>query len=192
MAYNLLNCFPYVLQGDCTYKTNVYGLALLQILGFTSTGKNFTVAYALLQHERIENYSWALRQLRGLFQGGKLPGIMYTDRDLAFIRAVELILPETSHHLCRRHIEVNVRARALAASTNAEFANGYMRRFNFAISAPTHDEWTRRWRRVENRYSPYPDLLEYTLSTWIRPYPTKILSMHTDFRLHFGTHTTNR
>ena len=70
---------------------------------------------------------------------------MYTDRDLAFINAVERVFPESSHHLCRRHIEVAVRKQGLSYTGDKEFAKSFMRRFNVAISAPTEEEWTNHW-----------------------------------------------
>ncbi|GAA0175677.1 hypothetical protein LIER_28804 [Lithospermum erythrorhizon] len=130
------NSFPYVIQGDCTHNTNCYGLAFLQVLGFTYTGKNFTIAYAFLQHELEDNYTWTLQHVRSLFQKDKLPLIIYIDRDRAFLRAMKHVFPGSAHHFYRRHIEVNFRKHALKITGSKKFSEGYMRRFNEAISAP--------------------------------------------------------
>ncbi|GAA0145111.1 hypothetical protein LIER_05375 [Lithospermum erythrorhizon] len=97
----MLHSFPYVIQGDCTYKTSCYGLALLQIVGFNCKGKNFTVAYAFLQNEIENNYTWALNHLSNLFQENKLSIVIYIDRDYAFMLVVKKAFPESKHHLCQ-------------------------------------------------------------------------------------------
>ncbi|GAA0143173.1 hypothetical protein LIER_42754 [Lithospermum erythrorhizon] len=125
----MLNLFSYVIQGDCTYKTNFYRLALLQVASFTCTGKNFTIAYAFLENEKEDNYLSALNQLHNLFQANSLPIVIYADRDYDFMNAVEKVFPESKHHLCRRHIEVN-----------------------YAISTLNVAAWMNRCQEIEDEY----------------------------------------
>lgn len=164
----------------------------MQVVGFTPTGKNFTIAYVFLEHERTENFVWALQQVRYLFTPPAEPIVIITDADRALIKAVPQVFPDSAHHLCRRHIEMNVRKRGLDYTRSDKFADAFMRSFNEAISAPNRDEWEVRWRVMRERYSKYPVLLKYLSDTWIEPYSHMVLSMYTDQVLHFGTHTTNR
>lgn len=181
-----------LVTGDCTYNTNCYGLYFLQFVGFTSTGHNFTIAYAFLKYQSADDYKWALENLHSLFTPPQLPKVFVTDRELGFISAIRTVFPDTAHFLCRRHIEVNVRKHGLSHTGSEDFAESFMRSFNYAISAPTSGEWHERWQHLCDRFRTYPVLLDYLRETWINPYSQNILSMHTDVLPHFGTHTTNR
>ncbi|KAI5677821.1 hypothetical protein M9H77_08771 [Catharanthus roseus] len=46
----MIRTWPYVLIMDTTYKTNKYNMPLLEAVGMTPTGKNFTVATAFIRH----------------------------------------------------------------------------------------------------------------------------------------------
>ncbi|KAI5678240.1 hypothetical protein M9H77_09190 [Catharanthus roseus] len=47
----MLRTWPYVLIMDTTYKTNKYNMPLLECVGMTPTGKNFTVATTFMCNE---------------------------------------------------------------------------------------------------------------------------------------------
>ncbi|KAI5662820.1 hypothetical protein M9H77_22143 [Catharanthus roseus] len=47
----MIRTWPYVLIMDTTYKTNKYNMPLLEAVGMTSTGKNFTVATTFMCNE---------------------------------------------------------------------------------------------------------------------------------------------
>lgn len=50
----LLHAFSLVLLMDCTYKTNIYNLPLLEMVGVTSTGITFLIRFAYMEFERKE------------------------------------------------------------------------------------------------------------------------------------------
>ncbi|KAJ1391958.1 MULE transposase domain [Sesbania bispinosa] len=64
-AVKLLNLFHIVLIVDTTYKTNKYRLPLLEIVVVTSTELTFSVAFAYLECETKDNFTWALDKVRG-------------------------------------------------------------------------------------------------------------------------------
>lgn len=66
-AIKLLHTFHTVLVMDSTYKTNRYKLPLLEIVGVTSTKLTFSMAFAYMEFERVDNFTWALQKLKGLF-----------------------------------------------------------------------------------------------------------------------------
>ena len=109
-SLNLLHAFPKVLLMDCTYKTNRYRLPLLEIVGVTSTDMTFSVAFAYLQYEKEDNYTWALGILRSVMDENTLPSIIVTDRELALMNAICMVFPATKNLLCRWHIGKNVLA----------------------------------------------------------------------------------
>ncbi|XP_028098245.1 uncharacterized protein LOC114297967 [Camellia sinensis] len=88
LAY-LLRSLPKVLIMDCPYKTNRYRLPLLEIVGVTSTDMSFSVAFAYLQFERIDNYVWVLTTLRSPFDDIVIPEVIVTDRKLALMNAID-------------------------------------------------------------------------------------------------------
>ncbi|XP_074314886.1 uncharacterized protein LOC141651060 [Silene latifolia] len=50
-AVKLFRSYYYVVLIDSTYKTNLYRLPLVEMVGVTPVGKSFVIAYALLTHE---------------------------------------------------------------------------------------------------------------------------------------------
>lgn len=49
---NLFKTFPFVLIIDLTYKTNKYGLSLLEIIGVTSTEMTYLDDFSFLESEK--------------------------------------------------------------------------------------------------------------------------------------------
>lgn len=97
---------------DSTYKTNRYRLSLLDFVGVTPTGMTFSVGFAYLERERLNNVIWALEWFQGLFlRRDALPRVIVTDRDLTLMNAVKTVFPECTNFLCRFHIDKNVKAK---------------------------------------------------------------------------------
>ncbi|XP_047148907.1 protein FAR1-RELATED SEQUENCE 5-like [Vigna umbellata] len=103
-AVKLLNSFNVVFLMDFTYKTNRYRLPLLEIVGVTSTGLNFSSTFAFLSTKRKINFTWVLEKLKGLFltsKGG--PKVIVTDRDLALMNVIANVFPESYQMLESGH-----------------------------------------------------------------------------------------
>ena len=67
----------------CTYKTNMYRLPLLEIIGVTSTKLTFSVVFSYMEHEREENFTWVLEKLKELSAFEKLLSkVLVTDLEL--------------------------------------------------------------------------------------------------------------
>ncbi|KAH1253954.1 PKS-NRPS hybrid synthetase [Glycine max] len=121
-AVKLTNSCNLVFLTNSTYKTNRYKLSLLDIVGVTPTGMTFSVGFAYLEGERLNNVVWALEQFRGLFmRADALPGVIVTDRDLSLMNAVKTIFLDATNLLCQFHIDKNVKAKrkTLVAQNNA-------------------------------------------------------------------------
>ncbi|KAI5680370.1 hypothetical protein M9H77_01597 [Catharanthus roseus] len=54
----MIRTWPYILITDITYKTNKYSMPLLEVVGMTPTGKNFTVAITFMCNEQATTYRW--------------------------------------------------------------------------------------------------------------------------------------
>ena len=59
-AVKLSNAYNLVFLIDSTYKMNRCRLLLLDIVGVTPTGMTFSVGFAYLEEERLNNVVWAL------------------------------------------------------------------------------------------------------------------------------------
>jgi hypothetical protein len=105
----LFNNFPSVLLMDSTYKTNWYGRPLFEMVGCTSTGNTFNVAFAIIKNEKIENFTWALQHCLSLLKSPDLgPKVTVTDRDPDLMNAIETVFPDASPIVCRYHVSKNV------------------------------------------------------------------------------------
>ncbi|KAM0008529.1 putative MULE transposase domain, FHY3/FAR1 family [Helianthus debilis subsp. tardiflorus] len=51
-SITMWRAFPHVMLIDATYKTNLYNMPFVQVVGMTSTGKSFCIAHAVICKER--------------------------------------------------------------------------------------------------------------------------------------------
>jgi hypothetical protein len=59
-SVSMCQTFCTVFLLDCTYKTNKFGMPLLNVVGITSTYATFNAGFAFLHAENEETYAWAL------------------------------------------------------------------------------------------------------------------------------------
>ncbi|KAL5153091.1 Protein FAR1-RELATED SEQUENCE 5 [Glycine soja] len=145
-----------------TYKINRYRLPLLDFVGVTPTAMTFSIGFAYLEAERVNNIVWALERFRDLFlRNDRLPVVIVTDRDLALMNAVKVVFPECTNLLCRFHIDKNVKAKckSLIGEKNA------------------WDYFAESVQKFQIACSPWPMFIDYA---W------------TNNVMHLGNTTTNR
>jgi hypothetical protein len=61
-SVSMCQMFGTVFLLDCTYKTNKFGMPLLNMVGITSTYATFNTSFAFLHKENEEAYAWVLEQ----------------------------------------------------------------------------------------------------------------------------------
>ncbi|KAI5668274.1 hypothetical protein M9H77_18127 [Catharanthus roseus] len=66
-SIEMTRTWPYVLILDTTYKTNKYNMPLLEAVGMTPIGKNFTVATVFMCNEQATMYTWVFQQIKHLY-----------------------------------------------------------------------------------------------------------------------------
>ncbi|XP_012855334.1 PREDICTED: protein FAR-RED ELONGATED HYPOCOTYL 3-like [Erythranthe guttata] len=192
-SVELLSKFPYVLLLDSTYKTNQYKLPLLEIVGVTPVGKNFTVAVAFLRHENEDHYTWVLQKLKRLFPPQTLPSAIVTDRELGLIKALENVFPTVPHLLCLWHINMNVGRRASRCLGNSRrrgtaFVVGT---WQTLVKSVSEEDFAMNYTALLDEYANYPDLIEYLQYTWL-VYKEKFVKAWTDLIFHLGNTSTSR
>jgi hypothetical protein len=57
-SVSMCQTFGMVFLLDCTYKTNKFGMPLLNVVGITSTYATFNAGFAFLHEENEEVYAW--------------------------------------------------------------------------------------------------------------------------------------
>ena len=189
----MIRLFPQVVLMDATYKTNLYDMPLVELIGVLPTGQNYHIAFIFLSNERTTSYVWGLTQLRSLFaEVGVSPGVFVTDRELAAMSAITTVFPDAAHLLCRRHISKDVQARVNKLTGSTKYQGAVKSRWQRIVHANTvelHEqavaEFAEAWRRV-------PSVIQYVRMTWLDPYRERFVQAWTKNILHYGTNTTNR
>jgi hypothetical protein len=107
-SISLLEQFSEILLIDATYKTNMWNLPLVEIVGFVPTGQNFHVAFAFVRDEKEIRYQWVLNCLYETLRDIRKPRLFFTDREQALMNAIRKTFGNTKNLLCRRHIATDV------------------------------------------------------------------------------------
>lgn len=95
---------------DCTYKTNIYRMPLLNIVGVTGANTTLRVAVVFLRTEEERNYTWAMNALKRMNEEYCILEALgcFTDQEVAFINAFESVFLRIPTLLCNWHIMKNI------------------------------------------------------------------------------------
>ncbi|KAL7596923.1 hypothetical protein Lser_V15G30595 [Lactuca serriola] len=185
-SLEIWRAFPHVLLMDATYKTNKYGMPLLEIVGVTPTNMTFSIAFVYMHEEKQSNYVWALDCLKSVMEGCMLPRVIVTDREMALMNAYTIIFPDAKGLLCRWHINNNIMKKC--KSCWDVLYTSWTR----LVNSETKEAYNKNLAQVEKTTNNYPDAFSYLNKTWLTPHKEKFVSAWTDKFLNFGNHTTNR
>ncbi|KAK7393758.1 hypothetical protein VNO78_22322 [Psophocarpus tetragonolobus] len=192
-AVKLLGTFNTVLIIDCTYKTNRCQLPLLEIVGVTSTELTFSVAFAFVESEQADNFTWALQKLRGLIlKDDDVPQVIVTNTDFALMNAVQVVFPSSSNLLCRFHINKNVMANCNSIVHSKEQQDLMMDAWDVVVNSPNEGEYMQRLALFERVCSDFPIFGDYVKKAWLIPHKEKFVTAWTNQVLHLGNTTTSR
>lgn len=113
-SIRMLQLHPWVISMDCTYKTNRYGLPLLDIVGFASTGQTFHLAFGFIQDEKQDSYEVILRCLAEAYESLEIqhPRTILIDKERALINAINIVFPDTKTISCIWYIDMNLLKKA--------------------------------------------------------------------------------
>ncbi len=92
-SIHLFMLHPEVLLLDCTYKTNKFGLPLLNMVGITGVKLSFLVGCAFILSEGEEDFCWVLHYLMLHISGP--PSDVVTDCDFAQLNALQHVCPSS-------------------------------------------------------------------------------------------------
>ncbi|KAL5169636.1 Protein FAR1-RELATED SEQUENCE 5 [Glycine soja] len=176
-----------------TYKTNRYRLPLLDFVGVTPMAMTFSVEFAYLESERVNNIVWALERFRGLFlRNDRLPVVIVTDRDLTLMNAVKTVFPKCTNLLCRFHIDKNVKAKYKSLIGQKNVWDYVMDNWGTLVDCPSEQQFAESLQKFQIACSPWPMFVDYVNDTWIIPHKEKLITAWTNKVMHLGNTTTNR
>ena len=151
------------------------------------------MAFAYLECERRDNFTWALEKLRGLmFQEGSIPDVIVNDRDIAMINAVHSVFPSSCNVLCQFHVNKNVKAKCKLLVHPDELWDVVMDAWGSVVDSPNESEYERRVAKLEDVCARFPVFVDYIKKTWLNPHKEKFVSAWVDKVMHLGNITTNR
>jgi hypothetical protein len=204
LAY--LQAYPDLLFLDYTYKTNKYGMPLLNMISVDACQRSFYIAFAFLSGETEQDYLWALDRLRSLYElcNTRLPSIILTDRDKAYMNAAEICFPSSISLLCLWHANKAVlrycqptfmrhqqgsEAYQQGLSDWSEFFNHW----HSIMKSPDKEAFNQRVQELKRRYLPqYIEEVGYIKANWLDPYKEKLVKAWVDQHPHFGNVVTSR
>lgn len=193
LAY--LQAYPELLLLDCTYKTNKYGMPLLDMIGVDAAQRSFCIAFAFLSGEAEEDYLWALERLKALYEqcNTNLPSVILTDRCLAVMNAASALFPSSVTLLCLWHANKAVLTRCQPSFQKAEEWKEFYNSWHSIINSPTQEDYAKRLAEMQERYLPqHLEEVGYIKVTWLIPFKEKLVRAWVDQSAHFGNTATSR
>ncbi|XP_035836042.1 uncharacterized protein LOC110888699 [Helianthus annuus] len=146
--------FPHVMMIDATYKTSIYNMPFIQIVGMTPTNKSFIIAHAVVSKERGDNFVWVLERVKSMLDECMEPRVILTDRDLALMGACAKVFPDASRLLCRWHIQQNVMKHCKVFKyVYDNWLKYYKEMFVFAWTDKRRNFGNRTTNRVESQHA---------------------------------------
>ncbi|CAB4394027.1 unnamed protein product [Rhizophagus irregularis] len=186
-----------VLIMDCTYKTNKFKMPLLNVVGITSFNTTFYSCFIFMKGEEMTDYQWALTHVSRLFDGISKPGVIVTDRELAFMKALEIILSDSANLLCLWHISKNIlkncKSQFSEEKENKENDEWqlFLAKWNDVVQSISEDEFNEKWQIFCSAYANKPRIIKYLEDTWIL-WKKKFVKAWTNKFFHLKTTVTSR
>ncbi|XP_038717205.1 protein FAR1-RELATED SEQUENCE 5-like [Tripterygium wilfordii] len=190
-SIKLARAFPFVFMLDCTYKTNKYRLPLLQVVGVTSTMKNFCVAFCYTSSEKEETYGWALCCFRDLFDT-VLACVFFNDRKVSLMIALKTVFLAAKNLLCRVHISRNVLTNYIGLFNLKSKFDDFMVAFASVMHSYTVAEYEQNVAKMHERFKGYPKALSYVNESWLNKYKTYFVYAYINQFFHIDNTTNNR
>ncbi|KAI5683509.1 hypothetical protein M9H77_04737 [Catharanthus roseus] len=171
-----------------------YNMPLLEAVGITPTGKNFTVATAFKQNEQAKTYRWVLQQIKHLYfsstvskrneQDGSAyePCVINIDRESSLMPVIE-----------ERHIDQNVLAKLTKMIKDEEIASRFVNNsWHKLLNEIDEQEYLKKLDVLKTKWNIRRDFLHYLFNTWLNPLAHKFVRVCTGQVLHFRIETANR
>jgi len=165
----LLDAFTIVLLMHSTYKSKKYKLSFLEIIGFTSIGLTFSIAFVLLSSKCENNFIWTLKRLRWLFLRVDIFPQVIVDRDLCLMNAINFIFPKTCNLLCQFHINKNTKEKCKMLVDSRETLDTIMDTCKILMDCSVCDAFEGCLKHFECVCLSWPLFFDYVNKTCVIP-----------------------
>ncbi|KAL9672942.1 hypothetical protein QQ045_029195 [Rhodiola kirilowii] len=152
--------------------------------------QTYSLMFAYLSHERVENLTWALNILKRLMveKGATLPSVFVSDRDLALINAIGTCFPLSHHILCIWHINQCV-LKKCRPMLSLEW-NQFFPSWHSLINSSTEWSYNQKWKVMCEEYQRFQRALKYLWETWLHPQREQFVSAWIDASMHLGSNSS--
>ncbi|KAI5404231.1 hypothetical protein KIW84_051400 [Lathyrus oleraceus] len=138
------------------------------------------------------NFCWVLEKLKELFVKKDLcPQVILTDRDLALMKAIEIVFPRSINLLCSFRINKNVGAKCKQHVVN-DLQKTIDTLWMEVVWASDEVEYGQRLHQLEQACVNYSGFINYVKDTWLTPHRHRLVGAWINRVLHLGNTTTNR
>jgi len=206
-ALELLRRYRYVLFMDCTYKTNRYGMSMMDIVGVTPINKTFFVGFGFIKDGMESSLTFLLENLRDIYRQLSLPDprTFLIDKDQALMNSIKTVFPHTDFMLCLWDVNKNTLAKSRSffhrdvlairgaddpafLESVKELEQAFMGCWWVVVGAPTIPEMVQAWTGFYEEFKSCDELVSYIKGKWMDEDTRKrILHIHTNSYLHLGT-----
>ncbi|KAI3833637.1 hypothetical protein MKX03_022415 [Papaver bracteatum] len=188
----LVKCFPSVLMVDSTYKINRFKIPYFHVVGFSSTGYSFTVAYAFLEEESEENFGWFLTQLKSLFFPDNLPSIFVTLGEPLLVKVIGAVFPGANRLLCTSHVEQDIVSNCKKAFESEDTWNEFFYDWERVWKAKSKEDYEDYYAHLETTWmTRNTSCVTYLRDTWLKHKESFCLAWTQNMK-HFGNTVINR
>nr|GEZ31826.1 hypothetical protein [Tanacetum cinerariifolium] len=172
-------------------KTMAYSLGYVLVTQRSKKYKNGFIWKVDLIEEKMENYKWALEQLKLTLNECMIPLVIVTDRELALMKAYEIVFPQASRLLCRWHIGQNI-VKNFKQTIRLKRDWGHFQSLWMLLEDSPRISYTENYEKLQTFLSKYPRVLKYVHDNWLDKYKQYFVSAWIDRSLNFRNRTTNR
>jgi len=166
-------------------------MSLLKVVGITSTGLTFSIAFCLLVVGKENNFVWTLDRLKGLFfKVDSYLRVVVCVTDIVLMNAIRIVFPEAYNLLCRFHINKNVKAKCKMSVHPRKAWDQVMQAWGSVVDCDIVEAFEDRVNAFQVVCSPWPIFVDYVIDTWLRPYKEK--KAWIDKVMHLRNITRNR
>jgi hypothetical protein len=164
-------------------------MPLLHIVGMTSSNKTFSACFCFLSSETESNYSWALANIKRVFEANCLPVVIVTDRELALMSAIRKQFPEARNLLCAWHINKNILTHLRKQFATMELWTSFMDDWNQLVHSMNEAEFTDNLKKLRLTHTAI--VVDYLEKTWLI-YKERFVLAWTKEILHLNNLVTSR
>ena len=154
----------------------------------------FCIAFAFLSGESEEDYTWALKWLKSLYEqcNTTLSSVILTDCCFAAINATTTLFPSATILICIWHANKAVLAQCQPAFPETNKWKEFYGFWHSILNSPTEEAYTKRLLEFQQKYATeHFEEIGYIKSTWLVPFKEKFVRAWVDQSTHFGNTATS-